>query len=205
MSVCYYRKDGTPTMECEIKNVSSPTPIQRAALKFNENYLKIAPGAMAIPTPITQGKSCTIIVPLSQTGLYNAAKVDVQMAMRTDAGVVYFTDRIPIDIIFADDGKLTRDHYLKLWKDESLQKIEKVKALPGAKPDAMIAKLEQHRIFFVAKRTGKTSVVLYFSAKVGNLVLMLETTIASQGIKCVGKSQDKTSAQGLIHRVLELL
>jgi len=206
LSVCYYRKDGTPYMECELKNVSNPTTIKRAALKFNENYLKIAPGPMELSTPLSQGQSCTIQVALNQNGQYNAAKVDLQMAMRTDAGVVYFTDRVPIDVMCSDDGKLSRDEYLGLWKDESLEKNEKVKALPGAKPQEIIAKLEQHRVFFVAKRSGNTSVTLYFSAKVGSLVLMLEITVArAGGIKCVGKSRDKTSAQGLIHRVLELL
>merc|ERR550532_3204579 len=128
-------------MECELKNVSNPTTIQRAALKFNENYLKLAPGEMKIPSPLTQGNSCVIQVELNQGGEYNEKKVDVQMAMRTEAGVVYFADRIPIDVLFVEDGKLTREDYLKSWKDASLQQVEKVKAVQNANTQTIIAAL----------------------------------------------------------------
>merc|ERR1719476_210774 len=115
----------------ELTNVSSTTPINRAALRFNGNYLKLSPREIGITIPNTlgQGQSCTTTVILDQNGQWDAQKVDVQMALKTDAGVVYFSDRVPIDVLFTDAGKLSRDQYLQLWKDGSLQEHTKVKAL----------------------------------------------------------------------------
>merc|ERR1719320_597133 len=115
-------------MEMELTNVSNPITIQRAALKFNENFLKLSPAPITISQPISAGVSCIIPIELYQNGQYNSDKVVIQMAMKTDAGVIYFQDKIPIEVMFESGGKLSREDYLKMWQDPSLKEHQKVKS-----------------------------------------------------------------------------
>merc|ERR1711920_380034 len=210
ISACYYRESDKMMMEIAITNVSNPITIKRAALKFNANYLKLSPdppGQIKIPEPISAGKSCTIPITLGQNGQYNNSKVQIQMAMKTDAGVVYFQDKIPIEVMFGSDGKLSREDYLKMWQDGSLKEHQKVKAkLNTMNFEDIISRLAQDRIFFVAKRTAPITISLFYSCKIASLWLMVELTVAKTGAaKCVAKARDEKIAEATCARVLELV
>jgi len=207
VSSCYYREGDKMMMEIAIANVDSPVTIRRAALKFNENYLKLSPGQIKIPEPISAGNSCTIPIVLSQNGQYSNTKVMIQMAMKTDAGVVYFQDKIPIEVMYGSDGKLSREDYLKMWQDGSLKDHQKVKAkLSTMDFQEIISRLEKNRVFFVAKRTAPNTISLFYSCKIASLWAMVELTIAKTGAaKCVAKAKDNKIAEVTCTRVLELI
>merc|ERR1711920_455868 len=210
ISACYYRESDKMMMEIAITNVSNPITIKRAALKFNANYLKLSPdppGQIKIPEPISAGKSCTIPITLGQNGQYNNSKVQIQMAMKTDAGVVYFQDKIPIEVMFGSDGKLSREDYLKMWQDGSLKEHQKVKnKLSTMDFQEIISRLEKNRIFFVAKRTALNTISLFYSCKIASLWLMVELTVAKTGAaKCVAKAKDDKIAEVTCARILELV
>jgi len=207
VSACYYREGDKAMMEIAIANVSNPVTVRRAALKFNENYLKLNPGQIKIPEPISAGNSCTIPIVLNQSGQYNNSKVQIQMAMKTDAGVVYFQDKIPIEVMFGSDGKLSREDYLKMWQDGNLKEHQKVKPkLSTMDFQEIISRLEKDRIFFVAKRTAPNTISLFYSCKIASLWLMVELTVAKTGAaKCVAKAREEKIAEVTCARVLELL
>jgi len=207
VSACYYREGDKMIMEIAITNVSNPVTIRRAALKFNENYLKLSPGQIKIPEPISAGNSCTIPIVLSQSGQYNNSKVQIQMAMKTDAGVVYFQDKIPIEVMYGSDGQLSREDYLKLWQDGSLKEHQKVKGkLSTMDFQEIISRLEKNRVFFVAKRTASNTISLFYSCKIASLWLMVELTVAKTGAaKCVVKAKDDKIAEVTCARILELI
>lgn len=207
IEACYYREGDKVMMEIAMTNVSNPVTIKRAALKFNENYLKLSPGPIKISDPISAGNSCIIPIVLNQNGQYNKAKIQIQMAMKTDAGVVYFQDKVPIEVMFGSDGKLSRDDYLKMWQDGSLKTHQKMKSqLSTIKIQEMISRLEKNRVFFVAKRTGPNTISLFFSCKIASLWLMVELTVAKTGAaKCVAKAKDEKIAEVTSARVLELI
>merc|ERR1719397_1921467 len=182
ISACYYREGDNAIMEIAMANVSNPVTIRRAALKFNANYLKLSPGQIKIPQPISAGNSCINPIVLTQNGQYNNSKVQIQMAMKTDAGVVYFQDKIPIEVMFGSDGKLSREDYLKMWQDGSLKEHQKVKAkLNTINLEEIISRLGKDRIFFVAKRTAPNTISLFYSCKIASLWLMVELTVAKTG------------------------
>merc|ERR1719397_2106588 len=207
ISACYYREGDNAIMEIAMANVSSSVNIRRAALKFNANYLKLSPGQIKIPQPISAGNSCIIPIVLTQNGQYNNSKVQIQMAMKTDAGVVYFQDKIPIEVMFGSDGKLSREDYLKMWQDGSLKEHQKVKAkLNTINLEEIISRLGKDRIFFVAKRTAPKTISLFYSCKIASLWLMVELTVAKTGAaKCVAKARDEKIAEATCARVLELV
>merc|ERR1719289_62310 len=207
ISACYYREGDNAIMEIAMANVSSSVNIRRAALKFNANYLKLSPGQIKIPQPISAGNSCIIPIVLTQNGQYNNSKVQIQMAMKTDAGVVYFQDKIPIEVMFGSDGKLSRDEYLKMWQDAKLKEHTKLKSkLSTMDFQEIISRLEKNRVFFVAKRTGPNTISLFYSCKIASLWLMVELTVAKTGAaKCVAKARDEKIAEVTSARVLELV
>jgi len=207
VSACYYREGDKSMMEMELTNVSNPVTIRRAALKFNENYLKLAPGPVKIPEPISLGSSSIIPIELNQNGQYNSAKVVIQMAMKTDAGVIYFQDKIPIEVMYGSDGKLSRDDYLKMWQDPSLNEHQKVKGKISTMDfQEIISRLEKNHIFFVAKRTGPNAISLFYSCKIATLWVMIELTVAKTGaVKCVAKAKSEKIAESSCIRVLELV
>merc|ERR1711920_530744 len=207
ISACYYREGDNAIMEIAMANVENPVTIRRAALKFNANYLKLSPGQIKIPQPISAGNSCTIPIVLTQNGQYNNSKVQIQMAMKTDAGVVYFQDKIPIEVMFGSDGKMSREDYLKMWRDGSLKEHQKVKAkLNTMNFEEIISRLGKDRIFFVAKRTAPNTISLFSSCKIASLWLMVELTVAKTGAaKCVAKARDEKIAEATCARVLELV
>merc|ERR1739838_176713 len=207
ISACYYRESDKMMMEIAITNVSNPVTIKRAALKFNANYLKLSPGQIKIPEPISAGNSCTIPITLSQSGQYNNSKVQIQMAMKTDAGVVYFQDKIPIEVMYGSDGKLSREDYLRMWQDGSLKEHQKVKnKLSTMDFQEIISRLEKNHVFFVAKRTAPNTISLFYSCKIASLWLMVELTVAKTGAaKCVVKAKDDKIAEVTCARILELI
>jgi len=207
VAACYYREGDKAMMELAITNVSNPVTLRRAALKFNENFLKLSPGPIKIPEPITAGNTCIIPIILNQNGQYNNAKVQIQMAMKTDAGVVYFQDKIPIEVMFGTDGKLSRENYLKMWQDGSFTDHQKVKGkLSTMDFQEIISRLEKNRIFFVAKRTAPNTISLFYSCKIASLWVMVELTVAKTGAaKCVVKARDEKIAEATSSRILELI
>merc|ERR550534_1288237 len=207
ISACYYREGDNAMMEIAMANVDTPVTIRRAALKFNANYLKLSPGQIKIPQPISAGNSCTIPIVLTQNGQYDNSKVQIQMAMKTDAGVVYFQDKIPIEVMFGPDGKLSREDYLKMWRDGSLKEHQKIKAkLNTMDFQEVISRLEKNRIFFVAKKTAQNTISLFYSCKIASLWVMVELTVAKTGAaKCVAKARDGKIAEATCIRVLELV
>jgi len=206
IEACYYREDEKAIMEIAMTNVSSPVTIKRAALKFNENYLKLSPGPVNIPQPISAGYSSIIPIVLNRNGQHNKGKVQIQMAMKTDAGVVYFQDKIPIQVMFTSQGKLSRDAYGKMWLDGSLKVHQKVKSQMTVEIQEMKARLDKNRIFFVAQRTAQTTMMYYFSCKIASDWLMVELTVAKTGAaRCVTKAADETVAEVTSAYVLELI
>merc|ERR1712173_274539 len=138
-------------------------------------------------SPVGQGAMASINVPLSCAGeIFQSAEWTsvVQMAVKTDAGVSYFTDKVPTEIFFEETGKMDRDVFLASWRQlpQAQEQAHQVQKLRTTDRQAIISGMEKHRIFYIAKRTvqGRGD-VLYFSLSLRSTKLMAEVSVSTTG------------------------
>lgn len=130
ISCDYSRSNNTPSMNLKFEN-HAQTPINNIAIKFNANYLGIAPAGPIRCGVISPGGSAEFSLPLTAKAEMKTVNGDaVQMAVKTDFGVAYFQDNIPAHIFFTEDGKSDKKAFLQLWGSIP-QSNERSQELPG--------------------------------------------------------------------------
>jgi AP-1 complex subunit beta-1 len=184
-------------------------PLQNFAVKFNKNFYQVLPaGPIKLQNPIAPGSSAETSFPVRYEGaLDTACKVNaLQVAVKTDFGVVYFKDNIEPYLLFSEDGVLQGAEFIRLFKEIGDDKEVKqdFKANPN-NADAIRAKLVDYNVFFVAKRfvQGKGD-MLYMSAKFRGEFVLFEFTIAAD-TKAVAKSADAWLTKAALDCVVKLV
>eukprot|EP00004_Rigifila_ramosa_P009952 TRINITY_DN21735_c0_g1_i1.p1 TRINITY_DN21735_c0_g1~~TRINITY_DN21735_c0_g1_i1.p1 ORF type:complete len:913 (-),score=280.20 TRINITY_DN21735_c0_g1_i1:52-2631(-) len=178
----FARKSGQITLELTFTN-QTPMPLTGFAIQFNKNTFGLQPGTLNVPAPLPPRQSVDATVPIAVAipppGTPNADIV--QMAIKTSAGVVYFQVPVPFNVVLTENGRVDRNQFLQLWKmvpetDERTTILQNI-FVTG---DQAQQKLEQHNIFFIAKRNVSGVDILYLSSKtVNNNTMLLELTIGS--------------------------
>ncbi len=84
----------------------------------------------------------------------------IQIAVKNNMGVFYFQMNFPLQALFQENGQLSREDYLNLWKSIS---DEHLKDIPNATADSTLlqTKLQQKNLFYIAKRNVGTQVRLF--------------------------------------------
>ena len=172
---------GAPTCEMEFEN-QGPQPVQALAIKFNVNAFGLTPAnpQIAFPTgPLASGAAASFALPLAfapqmatQPGQQPPPAPILQTAIKnmTSGAVFYFAIPVALEALLAPSGQIDRTGFIPAWKaiDDSLEVTHAAAGLPApVQPDALIAKLGQHRVAFVARRPAPNAPPgtesLYFS------------------------------------------
>uniref|UniRef100_A0AAY4CC65 AP complex subunit beta n=1 Tax=Denticeps clupeoides TaxID=299321 RepID=A0AAY4CC65_9TELE len=147
------------------------------AIQFNKNSFGMIPTTpLAVHTPLMPNQSIDISLPLNTIG--PVMKMDplnnLQVAVKNNIDVFYFSCLIPLSIFFVEDGKMERQVFLATWKDipneNELQYQIKECHLNA---DTVSGKLQNNNIYTIAKRNVEGQDMLYQSLKLTNGIWIL--------------------------------
>ncbi|XP_073486729.1 AP-1 complex subunit beta-1 isoform X2 [Aquarana catesbeiana] len=147
------------------------------AIQFNRNSFGLAPAApLQILTPLAPNQSTEVSLPLNTVG--SVMKMDplnnLQVAVKNNIDVFYFSVVYPLHILFVEDGKMERQMFLATWKDipnENEAQFQIRDCPPNS--DAVSNKLQASNVFTVARRTVEGQDMLYQSIKLTNGIWVL--------------------------------
>lgn len=108
VSTKYARRQGVVTLDFKLEN-QSPQTLSQFALRINPaNFIGAALAApLQVGSPLLPGASISVSLPLKFDGAMAAAPYGLlQGAIKTDLGVAYFNDTLPVHLMFEEDGRL---------------------------------------------------------------------------------------------------
>ncbi|XP_035592065.2 AP-1 complex subunit beta-1 isoform X1 [Oncorhynchus keta] len=176
ISGTFARRAGVIQMELILTN-KAMSVMTDFAIQFNRNSFGLAPaGPLQVLTPLGPNQTIEVSLPLSTVG--PVMKMDplnnLQVAVKNNIDVFYFSCQYPISMLFVEDGKMERQVFLATWKDipndnESQFQIKDC----HLNSDAASSKLQGSNIFTIAKRTVDGQDMLYMSIKLSNGIWVL--------------------------------
>nr|XP_015828510.2 AP-1 complex subunit beta-1 isoform X1 [Nothobranchius furzeri] len=176
ISGTFARRAGIIQMEMTLIN-KAMSVMTDFAIQFNRNSFGIAPaGPLQVLTPLSPNQTIEVALPLNTVG--PVMKMDplnnLQVAVKNNIDVFYFSCQYPISVLFVEDGKMERQVFLATWKDipndnESQFQIKDC----HLNSDAASSKLQGSNIFTIAKRTVDGQDMLYQSMKLTNSIWVL--------------------------------
>ncbi|XP_056274450.1 AP-1 complex subunit beta-1 isoform X4 [Pseudoliparis swirei] len=176
ISGTFVRRAGVIQMEMNLTN-KAMSVMTDFAIQFNRNSFGLASaGPLQILTPLSPNQSIEAALPLSTVGPIMKMEPlnNLQVAVKNNIDVFYFSCQYPISMLFVEDGKMERQVFLATWKDipnenESQFQIKDC----HLNSDAASNKLQSSNIFTIAKRTVEGQDMLYQSMKLTNGIWVL--------------------------------
>lgn len=134
-------------------------PLSDFAIQFNKNTFCICPGgALEVRPSLIPNQSTDAVLRLRIEGLPQLMNPvnNLQVAVKTNAGIVYFQTQVPLHILFTEQGQLDQGTWLKMWKEDISAQNElrfKIQGLMGMSNIQMVrSKLQSNNVFAVAER-----------------------------------------------------
>uniref|UniRef100_A0AAY4E056 AP complex subunit beta n=1 Tax=Denticeps clupeoides TaxID=299321 RepID=A0AAY4E056_9TELE len=176
ISGTFARRSGVLQMDLSLTN-KALSVMSDFAIQFNRNSFGLAPaGPLQVLTPLTPNQTIDVALPLSTVGpiMKMEPLTNLQVAVKNNIDVFYFSCQYPISILFVEDGKMDRQVFLATWKDipndnEAQFQIKDC----HLNSDAATNKLQSSNIFTIAKRTVDGQDMLYQSIKLTNGIWIL--------------------------------
>ncbi|XP_060763530.1 AP-1 complex subunit beta-1 isoform X2 [Neoarius graeffei] len=176
ISGTFARRGGTIHMDLSLTN-KAMSVMTDFAIQFNKNSFGLAPaGPLQVLTPLSPNQTVEVSLPLSTNG--PVMKMDplnnLQVAVKNNIDVFYFSCQYPISLLFVEDGKMDRQVFLATWKD-----IPSDNETPFQIKDCQLSadmvsnKLQGSNVFTVARRSADAQELLYLSIKLTNSIWVL--------------------------------
>ncbi|EHH65735.1 hypothetical protein EGM_02563 [Macaca fascicularis] len=190
ISGTFTRQVGSISMDLQLTNKALQV-MTDFAIQFNRNSFGLAPAApLQVHAPLSPNQTVEISLPLSTVG--SVMKMEplnnLQVAVKNNIDVFYFSTLYPLHILFVEDGKMDRQMFLATWKDipnENEAQFQ-IRDCP-LNAEAVSSKLQSSNIFTVAKRNVEGQDMLYQSLKLTNGIWVLaELRIQPGNPSCTG-------------------
>ncbi|KAG9354928.1 hypothetical protein JZ751_001641 [Albula glossodonta] len=155
ISGTFARRAGVIQMELSLTN-KAMSVMTDFAIQFNRNSFGLAPaGPLQVLTPLSPNQT-------------------IEVAVKNNIDVFYFSCQYPISILFVEDGKMERQVFLATWKDIPNDNEAQFQVKDcHLNTDAATNKLQSSNIFTIAKRTVEGQDMLYQSIKLTNGIWVL--------------------------------
>ncbi|GAQ78829.1 adapitin protein [Klebsormidium nitens] len=210
------RKNGQIFYDLTFDNQGT-VPLDGFMIQFNKNTFGLAAGSpLQLPT-IAPGSSAATELPmiplqnLPPPGTPLAATLQVAVK-NNQQPVWYFADKLPLQAVFLEDGRIERGQFLETWKSlpDSNEVLKELKDTVIPNVDILLEKLNASNAFFIARRLLKETNqdVLYLSVKLPpNLPLLVELTFAvgDPGVKVAVKTSSTEYAPLFFDAIDELI
>ncbi|CAM6037567.1 unnamed protein product [Sphagnum compactum] len=208
------RRDGHVFYSLKFDNLSQ-TFLDGFMIQFNKNTFGLAAAGPLQVAVVQPAGSVSTLLPmvLFQNVSPGPPNSVLQVAVKNNQQPVwYFVDKIPLQVLFMEDGHMERGVFLETWK--SLPDSHEVaKDLPNAtitNVDVSLEKLATTNLFFIARRQLKDTnqEVLYLSGKVPpNIPFLVELTfvVGHLSVKCAVKTPTPEMAPLFFEAIESLL
>lgn len=212
------RRDGQIFYSLAFEN-NTASPLDGFQIQFNKNTFGLAAaGPLQVPS-LLPGTTANTLLPMVIFQNLSAGPPSsvLQVAVKNNQQPVwYFTDKIPLQVLFVEEGKMERSTFLETWKALP-DSHEVAKDLPTAlisNVDATIEKLSASNLFYIARRLLKDTSqdVLYLSGKIPyvggkfiSFLVELTALVGSPGVKCAVKTPSPEMASLFFEAIDALL
>uniref|UniRef100_A0A8C5IMZ7 AP complex subunit beta n=1 Tax=Junco hyemalis TaxID=40217 RepID=A0A8C5IMZ7_JUNHY len=176
ISGTFSRQVGSISMDLVLTNKALQV-MSDFAIQFNRNSFGLAPAApLQVHAPLAPNQSVEISLPLNTVG--SVMKMEplnnLQVAVKNNIDVFYFSTLYPLHILFVEDGKMERQTFLATWKDIPNENETQFQIKDcSLNADAVSSKLQGSNIFTIAKRNVEGQDMLYQSLKLTNGIWVL--------------------------------
>jgi len=207
------RRNGSAALDMQFEN-GSTQPLQQFAMKFNDNFIGLAPppGALAVGGPIAPGTTRNVSIPLHEGGKVGNLQMSgvIQVAIKTELGVFYFNQPTTVLPVLDENGKLADQEFLQQWKviPDANETLQTLPSRSAQTVDEIKTRLEKYNVFYVAARTVNKQTnaqALYASARCKGQVLLIEIKIEGASTQVCVKAQDMTYAQLARQAIAQIL
>uniref|UniRef100_A0A673CGR1 AP complex subunit beta n=1 Tax=Sphaeramia orbicularis TaxID=375764 RepID=A0A673CGR1_9TELE len=174
ISGTFARRSGVIQMEMTLTN-KAMSVMTDFAIQFNRNSFGLAPaGPLQVLTPLSPNQSIEVSLPLNTVGPVMKMEPlnNLQVAVKNNIDVFYFSCQYPISMLFVEDGKMERQVFLATWKDIPNDNESQFQ-IKDCHLNAASNKLQGSNIFTIAKRTVEGQDMLYQSIKLTNGIWVL--------------------------------
>lgn len=212
------RRDGQVFYSLTFEN-NSHVPLDGFMIQFNRNTFGLAAaGPLQVPA-LLPGASASTLLPMVLFQNVSPAPPSsvLQVAVKNNQQPVwYFTDKVPLQALFVEEGKMERNTFLETWK--ALPDSHEVsRDLPTAvisNVDAALEKFSTSNLFYIARRVLKdtnqdvlylSGKVPYISGKVIPFLVELTTMVGFPGVKCAVKTPSPEMAPLFFEAIEALL
>ena len=148
-------------------------PLNGFMIQLNKNSFGLAPSQQELPIgTLMPGKDAALCFELLQDPAKVAGplplhtKVDVAIKCNP-LGVLYFSDSVPLEAVLVEGGKLEATDFIQRYK--SVPESQEVQAVYDdimvTNAEEVIAKLESHNLFVLAKRSKDGDEVIYVTGR----------------------------------------
>ncbi|KAL2252251.1 beta-adaptin-like protein C [Sesamum indicum] len=206
------RRDGQIFYSMLFEN-NSQIPLDGFMIQFNKNTFGLAAGGPLQVPQLQPGTSASTLLPmvLFQNLSPGPPSTLLQVAVKNSQQPVwYFNDKLPLNVLFSEDGRMERSTFLETWKSlpDSNEVSRDFPAIVLNSVEATLDRLAASNMFFIAKRKHSNQDVLYLSAKIPRgipFLIELTAAIGVPGLKCALKTPNPEFAPLFFEAVETLL
>uniref|UniRef100_A0A8C5ZV36 AP complex subunit beta n=1 Tax=Marmota marmota marmota TaxID=9994 RepID=A0A8C5ZV36_MARMA len=176
ISGTFTRQVGSISMDLQLTNKALQV-MTDFAIQFNRNSFGLAPAApLQVHAPLSPNQTVETSLPLNTVG--SVMKMEplnnLQVAVKNNIDVFYFSTLYPLHILFVEDGKMDRQMFLATWKDIPNENEAQFQIRDCAlNAETVSSKLQSSNIFTIAKRNVEGQDMLYQSLKLTNGIWVL--------------------------------
>ncbi|KAJ1341380.1 hypothetical protein BSLG_004110 [Batrachochytrium salamandrivorans] len=140
------------------------------AIIFNKNSFGLTPAQpLDIRNPLLPDQSVEVNLQLKIEGLpvLSTPVNNLQVAVKSTAGIVYFQTLVPLYLFFSDQGaQIPPPMWIKLWKEDIPNQAQFTLSLGRVGSVSHIrSRLQERNIFTINERASDGNTFLYLSAK----------------------------------------
>ncbi|KAL4698759.1 hypothetical protein H8959_011416 [Pygathrix nigripes] len=167
---------GGVTPSCGFQ-VVEPPQLEGTQDRIHKASFGVIPSTpLAIHTPLMPNQSIDVSLPLNTLGPVMKMEPlnNLQVAVKNNIDVFYFSCLIPLNVLFVEDGKMERQVFLATWKDipnENELQFQIKECHLNA--DTVSSKLQNNNVYTIAKRNVEGQDMLYQSLKLTNGIWIL--------------------------------
>ncbi|XP_014773112.1 AP-1 complex subunit beta-1 isoform X2 [Octopus bimaculoides] len=176
VSGTFTRKNGQIMMEITLTNKAMQA-MGGFAIQFNKNSFGLQPAqSLQLQGPLNPNQTAFTSLPLNTVGpvLKMDPLTNLQVAIKNNIDVFYFSCVVPMHIYFVEDGEMDKRVFLATWKDIPAQnEVQHTINDVQLNADMVSQKLRNNNIFTIAKRNVEGQDMLYQSLKLTNGIWVL--------------------------------
>lgn len=162
-------------------------PLTGFAIQLNKNSFGLACAnnlQISVLQP-NQATSTSLTLNTSGPVMKMTPITNLQVAVKNNIDVFYFSVVVPMHVFFAEDGEIDKRLFLNTWKEIPEQNESQFQLTPFAlgapSADDLCNKLRNNNVFTIAKRNVEGQDMLYQSMKLTNGIWILSELKVTPG------------------------